>query len=281
MNFSWDFQQLCSNKNFNMEIILSNQDLFNDWNSISYNNNLTINIILQNLHKDLNWFSISSNSNITMDIVEQYKELPWDRQGLSFNDNIIKHNMKKSSETIKLYDIYKIYKHKNFNVSKFLSNIKKDNRLKYYMKGLSSNSNVNSKDIENNIDLDWDWNLVSKNINLSSEFIQKYIYKLNWENLSLNPTIDIDFIESTLNDLPWDFRKLSKNPNLNLKFIEKYIDHFDFDYLSENIFLYNDFIYKKNIEQDIEKRKTLVKNEIKDIFYKDICGEILKYVGYN
>ena len=54
--------------------------------------------------------------------------------------------------------------------------------------------------------------------------------------------------------------------------IEKYHDKpWDWHSISSNNFLFNDRVYITQLKKDI-------KNEIKDIFYNDICGEILKYV---
>jgi len=82
----------------------------------------------------------------------------------------------------------------------------------------------------------------------------------------------------------WDVYRwywLSGNPSLTPDIIEKYIDKWDWNVLSLNIFLYNDTVYKRQVEKDIQKRKSEVKTELKDIFYNDICGEILKFVSYD
>jgi hypothetical protein len=34
-----------------------------------------------------------------------------------------------------------------------------------------------------------DWNQISQNTNLSEEFFEKYMYRVNWENISGNPSI--------------------------------------------------------------------------------------------
>ena len=65
----------------------------------------------------------------------------------------------------------------------------------------------------------WDWNLLSENPCLTIEFIEKYLDKINWYILSLNPCLNIAFIESHLDKIYWN--KLSSNQFNMHSFIKK------------------------------------------------------------
>ena len=43
----------------------------------------------------------------------------------------------------------------------------------------------------------------------------------NWSLVSKNPNITIEFIDE-YSDLPWDWQTVSSNPNLNITFFKKY-----------------------------------------------------------
>ena len=49
-------------------------------------------------------------------------------------------------------------------------------------------------------DIKWDWSEISKNPNITTEFIEKYP------------------------DKPWDWSEISYNPNVTMEIIEKYLD---------------------------------------------------------
>ena len=74
------------------------------------------------------------------------------------------------------------------------------------------------KDIENNLDLYWDFESISRNPNLIIDFIKKYKDKMNWYVVSGNKNMTLDIIKSNP-DLAWNYRGISKNPNLIIKFI--------------------------------------------------------------
>jgi hypothetical protein len=69
--------------------------------------------------------------------------------------------------------------------------------------------------IESNINLEWDWNYISWNPNLTMEFIEAHPDKQwCWSLISKNPGITMDAIDDHL-DKPWDwYNGISYNPNL-------------------------------------------------------------------
>ena len=106
-------------------------------------------------------------------------------------------------------------------------------------------------------------------------------YEWNWNNISKSYSIPIqDVINNP--SLPWSMYSLSENPSLTLETFERFFYRFkNCNNISSNLFLYDKDYCNKMMKNDIERRKRDVKNEIKDIFYNDICGEILKFVSYD
>ena len=68
----------------------------------------------------------------------------------------------------------------------------------------------------------------------------------DWWILTRNPNITFEFIEKHINE-DWDWGEISKNPNITLEFIETYIDKIDFSELSGNEFIYHNKLVKKKI----------------------------------
>ena len=68
----------------------------------------------------------------------------------------------------------------------------------------------------------WNWNRLSSNPNITMEFIEKYPDKpWDWNELSRNPNITIEIFEK-YPDKPWDWIDLSRNTTITMEIIEKY-----------------------------------------------------------
>ena len=93
-----------------------------------------------------------------------------------------------------------------------------------------------------------DWDELSRNPSLTPALIEKYENKLNWDYLCLNPALTPALIEKYENKLNWDW--LSRNPSLTPAFIEKYEDKLYWDWLSQNPALTPALIekYENNLE---------------------------------
>ena len=66
---------------------------------------------------------------------------------------------------------------------------------------ISQNQNIHMEDIENNLDLAWNFFYISRNQNLTIDFIKKYENKLSWTYVSSNKNMILDIIKSNP-DLP-------------------------------------------------------------------------------
>ena len=112
--------------------------------------------------------------------------------------------------------------------------------------------------------------------------MEKYLYKIDIEDLSANPNA-ISLLEQNMDNIDWEF--LSKNPNA-IPLLEKNIDNIDWYELSSNPNAIN--ILEKNIDNikwiflseninAIHLFTTLdyiiMKESMKD-FYKELCSYV-------
>lgn len=88
----------------------------------------------------------------------------------------------------------------------------------------------------------WNWDYVSKNPTLSTEFMREYIYFLNLKDLSKNPNLTWDIINKRI-DGQWDWNELSQNKAITLDIFTNNIDaKWRWDYVSRNPNITWDFI---------------------------------------
>ena len=129
---------------------------------------------------------------------------------------------------------------------------------------------------------------ISSKPNITMDIIEKYPNKpWDWYGLSSNPNITMGIIEKYPNKL-WSWNGISSNPNITMDIIEKYPNKpWSWYGISNNHFLYDNNVYLRELNNDIKKRKAIVKNKIKDIFYNDIINykatnkRISSFVIYN
>ena len=76
------------------------------------------------------------------------------------------------------------------------------------------------------------WVNLSRNPSLTPALIEKYEDKINWDYLSRNPSLTPALIEKYENKWDWDW--LSRNPSLTPALIEKYEDKLNWKWLSKN-----------------------------------------------
>lgn len=78
--------------------------------------------------------------------------------------------------------------------------------------------------VEENPDLDWDWEKMSNNKNINIQFIRKNRDKTwDWGNLSANSCITMEDFERN-RDLPWNIFRLCSNINLDILTLLKLIE---------------------------------------------------------
>lgn len=203
------FSQLLKNKNLSLKFIESNLDEFTDILIIDDFNTRELSRKFSKNIKFTDEFLIRTIND------SKYKNI-YDFDSLMENKNI-------NHETL-----VSIFNNVD-NITELNLNLGPDYHPKYFIKTLPLNliriSNLFSD--ENNYSIRDNWGPLSGNLNLTPKFIEEFINKnWNWDILSSHPNIKMDFIESTLdnNDYNWKFSSISGNPNLTKEFLFEHLD---------------------------------------------------------
>lgn len=231
-----------------------------------------------------NWYTILQNPNANWENILEYirnEELTWNFpwEYVYLNKNI------KWENIVEIEEKYNAYL--NFYIISSQSYVNWDIVQKYpeyswdYSQ-LSRNVNIKWEIVKNNLDRPWDFYWLSKNPNITWEIVRDNpIHKWCPSNLSENPNITWEIIRDNP-DYKWSPDNLSRNPNLTFEIIRDNQDfQWDYDILSTNLFLYNNTVCKREYDRDVEKRRRDVQGVLNTIFYKDLEGEVLGYVGYD
>ena len=82
----------------------------------------------------------------------------------------------------------------------------------------------------------WDWEGISQNPNITVDFIEKHPdFYWDWYGISVNSNINIEKIIEKYPNKNWNWYSLSQNPNITASFIEANIEKpWDWDSLSQN-----------------------------------------------
>ena len=218
--------------------------------NIIHDKNISIDLIEKYAYK-WDYMSLSKNPNLTEDFILKYPHQNWDI------DYLIRRNI--------ITDFKVLSKFKNI----YSYIIDKYPNKPWDWEWLIENTDINIKDcipfdlIEKYKDK-WDYYFLSRNPNLTEEFIMKYPYK-NWNIIKLiknNKITDFKVLSKFINinkdilynylDKPWDWKWLIENTHIQFK--EKYW------YLSRDLSITEEFILKQpyqnwNIKWLIENNK--------------------------
>ena len=77
-----------------------------------------------------------------------------------------------------------------------------------------------------------DWIELSGNPSLSEQFFREHIDRVDWAALSRNPNLSEQFFRDYIDRVDW--RTLSRNPSLSEQFFREHIDRVDWRTLSRN-----------------------------------------------
>jgi len=317
--YRWDL--FTKNHNITVDMIFNNSDLPWDYMEISKNPNVTEKDIEKYPNIVWNFDDLSLNTNISEEFIKSHPQYNWNYINILYGDRDLSIDFMMKNIRIDKFKIttlsgsfiiklQPVFSKLNPRILEYICEKFSENFDISIWYEISKNPFLNTTIIEKFINIKLNWYYISAiNKNLNLDFIRKYIHKFDIYYLCQNPCISSDFLDEFKDDRDMNWHAILKNPSincnyidkfleknkevyrfwdcisvnnsLNLDFIEKYIEKIDFEQLSANIFLYNDTVYKKQLENDIQKRKSEVKAELKDIFYNDICGEILKFVSYD
>lgn len=147
------------------------------------------------LKNKINWNDVIFNPNTTIEMIFEHPEIDWNMYWIYCNANLtFKH----------------VLKYPNHFTNWIL---------------ISELQNLTQHDILDNLDLPWDWDIIScSNNNFVLDFVEKHPeFPWNYEKLTICDWITFDFIEKHI-DLPWDYNELSMRDNLPMEFVMKHMD---------------------------------------------------------
>jgi hypothetical protein len=155
-------------------------------NYLINNPNFTFDIILENL--DLNWDWDIISTQFGNNYIHLYSQLPWVYKNIySPNEQYLKDNLDKDWD----WD--------NMNISiEFILSYK--NLFKNYDEIISRNSKLTITQINNYPEIEWDWWIISENINVE-EIANHPEQKWDWDLISMNNTLTTDFIIKNINTI--------------------------------------------------------------------------------
>jgi hypothetical protein len=210
----WVWAGVTENPNLPIKYVIDNPDLSWNWNMMSYNPELTIAIIEMFPDKDWSCPHISQHKNVTIDVIKQYPEIPWSLYYIELNPNItvdimkthpnypwhwsnifynenttidyIKNNMDLPWDWENIVfgtDVTVEEIRNNPELLKKISNdvtiqslLENPNYPQSYWNYISMHKNITMNDIQNNLNLPWNWDCVGNNPNLTVDFICKNMH---------------------------------------------------------------------------------------------------------
>jgi len=221
----WDFYGLVCNPNISIDVLVlyANPDDYNHWFHImeskkftidivkkypikywdfciiSMNKNITYQTILDNLVYNWDWKKFCKNPSLTLEFVKSHPEIKWDYEGFSSNPNITYEFIE---ENQMLQFCWKsLYKNENIKWKKLFCPRNND----YYY--LSFNPHLDFEIVD--LNKPWDWDLISYNVTID---IIKKNPEMPWDYVSLsrNKNLTAEFVLENL-DKNWDWNLISYN----------------------------------------------------------------------
>lgn len=187
----------------------------NSWDKVVMNPNVTLEFVEKNIPEDQKYRIWGRDSRLLFEYVDKYG-IPEDQNGYS---RIGKLTM--VSNPYLTIDFVKKHSKINWGTESYV---------------LSQNKGITMKDIEDNPKIQWNYDAIYLNPNLTVDFLKRILYLYEggriylgthaWVAISKNANITMKDIEYTLHDerYKWQWKGISKNPNLTIEFIKKYMN---------------------------------------------------------
>lgn len=205
-----------------------------NWGQLSVNQNIKINFVKENLNLLWDWYSVSCNEMISLEDIENNPDLPWDWQGVSLNPNL---NLKFVSKHLnKDWNWTHVTACYNITLDEMLIEGGSCRKIKipWTHYEMSSTKVIKPKYIARHNGMEfvyefeemwsiWDWYGLSLNPRLDHRLIVPHKDEWNWELLSQNEGIGMEFIKNHP-DLSWNYESMSKNSHITLDFVRDNLD---------------------------------------------------------
>lgn len=225
--FEWDFEALSYNQNITIDFIKKYKHREWDWDRLTTNPGISYNDIITNLDLPFNTELLKFNTGLSENEIKEYGYY----ENAYINPNVsmsflIKHKScinyswfewheagRKKKDVS--YDL--ILNNPSFDWNCALENANIDpevilswHHISFDYEALSGNPNLRIKTVLQHININWNWDYISRNIK-HVEDIEKYIeLPWNWDEISLNKNITPDFVKHNSSRI--NFTLLSCNP---------------------------------------------------------------------
>ena len=279
-----------------------------DWAyyELAENPNMNLNMLPRDKYFEnrIFWSAVTANPNITtLNFVEETIDtIPWDFQLLGRNPNItvefiLKHKDRRvfgyhwacKQPNITPGDIIKIVGETNFSdFVRYLSynpNLteelvtKHEKEYDFYMPALISNSNLSLDFLSTRCDLKSRASILSSRPDITLDFVLAHKnWPWDWDRLSANANIDPKECYKYCGIFHIDGQWAS-NPNLTFDFIIEHIENVNMAWLSSNKFLWDDHVYRREINNDITARRARLCN-YSNIDPRGFGGIIARYIDW-
>lgn len=171
----------------------------------------------QSFHNNINWYNLSSHDNLMIGTVMKYiDKYPWDWKGISANPNLILEWIQTYPNNPWNWSSISFY-NKNTTTEwlPFLPNNLNRWDVGHFYANLSLN--ITLDDIHDFPNIPWDWHYVSRNKNITIEWLEKYQdsvkYCWNWKQLSKHPNLTFEWLVQ-FPDKSWHWGEICRQPEL-------------------------------------------------------------------
>jgi len=260
------YNQVIKDQQLNMDILEFYIKKFDDikWQDICKYQNLTIEFMDKYINY-IDWKIISESQFMTLEfIIKNKSNISWELIGQNikleflFNDTFVELFSEKNIWNILIWSNNISKEYLILNIDKLT--YKQHLELLEYKKLDEDIINIILE--KNNHDITF-YKLIAENQDLSNEFIQKNISKLDIDIIIENQKFDLDFIQSNVQNI----KKLSYNDHLTEELLleiynikDQFEDEFDWNYISE----YCDLTQKSLSKiKELNKKLLLDNNNIK------------------
>lgn len=261
----WNCEELSKNPGITYKIIDRHPDWDWNWVELSQNPVTTEQDVLNHLEEHWSWEELSRNPSISLKFILRLKGVPlWfvENPSLTIKDivettwphdpipnitfqDIVENNLdavKQDTVNTVDWDILEIARHPNITFKDMMYTLQIDWSF------ISSNPNITIDDIKNNPQIPWNFYELSRNKNLTLNFIMENWKEINsnhffdWKGISRSPCIKWQDVIGN-NHLSWDIKYLCENPSISPENIITLVGRKDWVELSRHPLLTFETVY--------------------------------------
>lgn len=279
IDYPWNAFGLSLNKNITWNNIKNNPHINWVYEVLGKNPNITFEIILNN--PQFNWImsNVATNPNITLDMIKKYNNYDWQHY-FSQNPNV------KMSDVIENIDIMK-WCFSDLGYNKGITWTDFNDYIGYfYLEDFSSNPNLTLDIVLDNPNINWDYDKISMNSNITWIMIQnnQHLFDEDCISINLNPNITFDIIENNPHvSWIWDWSLIVSN-EMTLEretFFAKKLQQFYIKNIYKELRNYvNNYIFRKSYLMLIKGCKKADKHIVHYLFNEMVCREICSFLYF-